>query len=115
MHEAIALQWGKPMLKERHTNEEFAHISTLASEVEEFRILHWAFPRTKQILYPRECSDVVTGQHLHFTQTPMFEKVSLDMGLVDGFDEEFKTLTKKDIKIACLDRLHWMYISLGTI
>jgi hypothetical protein len=45
----------------------------------------------------------------------MYEKVSLDMRLVGGFNEEFTTVSRNESKIACLDRLHWMYISLGTL
>jgi hypothetical protein len=50
----------------------------------------------------------------------MYEKTSQDTGLTDGFhvtirfDGEYKQLNRKEVKAACLERLHLMHIPLGT-
>ena len=120
MQEAFAIQRGKKELKERRTDEEFTNLGTPASEIQEFRSLRRAFPRTKQILFPNERPDVVSGQHLHFTQIPMYEKISQDTGLTEGFhvtirfDGEYKKLNQKEVKTACMERLRLMNMPLGT-
>ena len=99
MHETLATQRGKKELKEMCTNEDFQATGTPGSEVDEFHTLKRAFPRVKQTLYPTERPDVVPGQHLHFTQIPMYEKTSQDTGLTEGFhvtirfDGEYKKLS----------------------
>ena len=120
MHEALAILRGRNELKEKHTDEEFANIGTPTNEIEEFRSLRRAFPRTKQFLYPTERPDAVTGQHLHFTQIPMYEKTSQDTGLTEGFyvtirfDGDYKKLNRKEVKSACIERLRVMNMPLGT-
>ena len=50
----------------------------------------------------------------------MYEKVSHDTGLTEGFhvtilfDGEYKSLNRREVKSACLDRLRLMHIPLGT-
>lgn len=119
MHEALSLQLGKKLLVDKHTDAEFTDMGTPASEVHEFQSLRRAFPRTKQSLFPNERPDAVPGQHLHFTQIPMYEKISHNTGLTDGFhvtihfDGEYKTLNRREVKIACLERLRLMNMPLG--
>jgi hypothetical protein len=109
MEETLAILRGKKELKESRTDEEFAHIGTPTNEIHEFRSLRRAFLRTKQFLYPNERPDAVIGQHLHFTQIPMYEKTSQDTGLTEGFhitirfDGEYKKLNRKEVKTAYLD------------
>ena len=120
MHEASSMQLGKNVLVEKRTDAEFTSVGTPISEVREFRSLRRAFPRTAQFLYPNERPDVVPGQHLHFTQIPMYETISNDTGLTDGFhvtirfDGEYKQLNRKEVKSACMERLRLMDIPLGT-
>ena len=120
MEEELAIQLGTQVLVDRRTDEEFTNMGTPVSEVREFRSLRRAFPRTKQTLFPTERPDAVPGQHLHFTQIPMYEKTSSDTGLTDGFhvtirfDGEYKQLNRKEVKSACMARLHLMHIPLGT-
>lgn len=51
---------------------------------------------------------------------PMYEMISLDTGLTEGFhvtirfDGEYKRLSRKEVKTACMERLHHMNIPLGT-
>jgi hypothetical protein len=121
MHEASSLQLGKKVLVERRTDAEFTTMGTPVNEVREFRTLRSAFPRTKQCLYPHERPDAVPGQHLHFTQVPMYETISPDTGLTDGFhvtirfDGDYKQLNRKEVKSACMERLRLMNIPLGTV
>ena len=102
------------------TDEEFIAIGTPPSEVHEFRTLRHAFPRTRQFLYPTKRPDAVPGQHLHLTQLPRYEKISHDTGLTEGFhvtirfDGEYKQLSRREVKIACLERLKLMHIHLGS-
>ena len=120
LHEVLAIQRGKKELTEKRTNEEYANISTPTTEIQEFRSLRRAFPKIKQSLYPSERPDAVPGQHLHFTQIPMYEKTAQDTGLTEGFhvtirfDGEYKMLTRKEVKAACMERLRTMGISLGS-
>ena len=120
MHESLSIQKGKKVLKEVRTDEEFKVIGTPPTEIHEFRMLRQAFPRTRQLLYPSERPDAVPGQHLHFTQVLMYEKISHDTGLTEGFhitirfDGEYKSLNRREVKSACLDRLRIMHIPLGT-
>ena len=98
----------------------FHAAGTPLSEIQEFRTIRRAFPRTKQTLYPAERPDAVPGQHLHFTQVPMYEKISQDTGLTEGFhvtirfDGEYKKLSRQEVKNACLERLRRMNIPLGS-
>ena len=118
MHETLLIQRGKSILKEARTDEDFLAVGTPPSEVQDFRSLRRVFPRTSQILYPSERPDTVLGQHLHFTQLPRYEKIFHDTGLTDGFhitirfDGEYKKLSRKDVKIACIERLRIMNIPL---
>ena len=120
MHEALLIQRGKSILKELRTDEEFLALGTPPSEIQEFRSLRHAFPRTRQTLYPSERPDAVPGQHLHLTQIPRYENISHDSGLTEGFhitirfDSAYKQLSRKEVKIACMDRLKLMNIPLGT-
>ena len=120
MQEALSLQSGKHELKEKRTDGDFKAIGTPNTEIHEFRTLRRAFPRTKQLLYPSERPDAVPGQHLHFTQIPMYEKVSQDTGLAEGFhvtirfDGEYKKLSRQEVKTACMERLRLMSIPLGS-
>ena len=120
MQEALLTQRGKSALKESRTDEEFLAIGTPLTEIQEFRSLRHAFPRTKQVLYPSERPDAVMGQHLHLTQIPRYEKISHDTGLTEGFhvtirfDGEFKKLSRKEVKVACMERLKLMKVPLGT-
>ena len=90
------------------------------TEVHEFRTLRRAFPRTKQVLYSSERPDAIPGQHLHFTQVPMYEKTSKDTGLTEGFhvtirfDGEYKMLSRLEVKTACMARLRLMNIPLSS-
>jgi hypothetical protein len=119
MHEALLIQGGKNILKESRTDEEFLAIGTPPTEIHEFRSLRHAFPRTRQLLYPSERPDAVPGQHLHLTQLPRYEKISHDTGLIEGFhvtirfDGEYKQLNRREVKLACIERLKLMYIPLG--
>ena len=120
MHEMLATQRGKKELREKRTDEEFATANTPTSEIQEFRSLRRAFPRVKHSLYPIERPDAVPGQHLHFTQIPMYEKTSQDTGLTKGFhvtirfDGEYKMLNRREVKAACMEWLRIMNIPLGT-
>ena len=120
VHELLSMQRGKKIMKEVRTDEEFKVTGTPITEVHEFRTLRRAFPRTKQFLYPSERPDAVLGQHLYFTQIPMYEKVSQETGLTEGFhitvrfDGEYKQLSHRDVKVACLEMLKLMNIPLGS-
>ena len=120
MHEALSTHRGKKELMEKRTDEEFATTGTPTTEIHEFRTIRRAFPRTKQVLYPSERPDAVPGQHLHFTQIPMYEKTTQETGLTDGFhvtirfDGEYKKLNRKEVKTACMERLRTMHMPLGT-
>ena len=120
MQEALLIQKGKKELTETRTDEEFSVIGTPMNEVQEFRSLRRAFPRTRQVLYPTERPDAVPGQHLHFTQVPMYEKISHDTGLTDGFhvtirfDGAYKKLSRHEVKTTCLERLRHMGMPLGS-
>ena len=120
MQEAFALQRGKSELKERRTDEEFHAAGIPNSEIQEFRSIRRAFPRTKQTLYPAERPDAVPGQHLHFTQVPMYEKISQNTGLTEGFhvtirfDGDYKKLSRQEVKTASMERLRHMQIPLGS-
>ena len=119
MHKALSIQQGKKELSEKRMDAEFNAIGTPTSEIQEFRSIRRAFPRTKQVLYPSERPDAVPGQHLHFTQIPMYERTSQDTGLTEGFhvtirfDGNFKSLNRREVKTACLERLRLMNILLG--
>jgi hypothetical protein len=120
MHEALLIQRGKSILTESRTDEDFLTIGTPPSEIEEFRSLRHAFPRTRQTLYPSERPDVVPGQHLHLTQIPRYETISHDTGLTEGFhitirfDGAYKQLSRREVKIACIEKLKTMHVPLGT-
>ena len=120
MHKALAVQRGKRELKESRTEEEFTALDTPVTEIQEFRSLRQTFSRTKQVLYPSERPDVVPGQHLHFTQIPMHKKTFQDTGLTEGFhvtirfDGKYKKLSHKEVKTACMERLRFMCMPLGT-
>ena len=118
--EALLIQKGKKELTENRTNEEFQTLGTPANEIHEFRTIRRAFPKTQQTLYSTERPDAVPGQHLHFTQIPMYGKVSLDTGLTDGFqvtvrfDGAYNQLGRKEVKAACIERLCHMCMPLGS-
>ena len=120
MQEAILLQKNKKELKEKRTDEEFAATGTPMNEIQTIRSVRRAFPRTTQSLYPTERPDAVPGQHLQFTQVPMYEKMSQVTGLTKGFhvtirfDGDYKTLSRQEVKIACLARLKHMNIPLDS-
>ena len=120
MKESLAIQKGRKELIETRTDEEFITLGTPVKEVHEFRTIRRAFPRTKQVLYTSERPDAVPGQHLYFTQVPMYEKIIHDTGLTDGFhvtirfDGEYKQFSRWEVKAACLERLRFMNIPLGT-
>lgn len=120
MEESLAIQRGRKELIETRTNEEFTTLGTSVKEIHEFRTIRRAFPRTQQVLYPSERPDAVPGQHLYFTQVPMYEKIVHDTGLTDGFhvtlrfDGAYKQLSRWEVKAACVDRLRSMNIPLGT-
>ena len=120
MQEALLTQLGKHALKESRTDEEFLSMGTPPTEIHEFRSLRHVFPRTKQVLYPSERPVAVPGQHLHLTQLPRYEKISHDTGLTKGFhvtirfDGDFKSLSRKEVKIACIEMLKSMKMPLGT-
>ena len=120
IQDALLIQRDKSILKETRTDEEFSAIGTPPTKIHEFRTLRHAFPWTKQILYPTERPDAVPGQHLHLTQLPRYEKVFHDTGLTEGFhvtlrfDGEYKQLSRKDVKITCIDRFKIMKVPLGT-
>lgn len=120
MHEALLLQRGKNVLKETRTDEELHAKCTPPTEIQEFWSLRYAFPRTRQILYPTERPNAVPGQHLHLTQLPRYENISHDTGLTDGFhitisfDGAYKLLSRREVKLACIERLKNMKIPLGT-
>lgn len=50
----------------------------------------------------------------------MYEKVSLETGLTEGFhvtvrfDGEYKQLSRREVKVACLERLKLMNMPLGS-
>jgi hypothetical protein len=119
IHEAVAIQNGKEVIREHHTNDDFARAGTPPSEVIEFMTLRRAFPRVPQMLYPNERPDAVPGNHLHFTQLPRLEKVDPTMGLSKGFqvtirfDYGFKGIARQDARGAHLERLRQMDIPLG--
>lgn len=70
------------------------------------------------MLYPSERSDVVPGQHIHFTQIPKYGNISQATGLTEGFhvtirfDGEYKTLNNREVQTACLERLKIMNMPL---
>jgi hypothetical protein len=119
IHEAVATQRGKEVIREYRTNEDFARTGTPPSEAIEFMTLRRAFPRVPQMLYPNERPDAVPGNHFHFTQLPRLEKVDPTTGLSEGFqvtirfDHGFKDIARQDARGACLERLHQMDIPLG--
>ena len=120
MYEALAIQWGKKELVEKRTDEDFKAIGTPITEIQEFCSLRQTFPRIKQLLFPSERPDAVPGQHLRFTQVPMYEKTSKVTGLTDGFhvtirfDGEYKKLSRQEVKNECMARLRYMNILLGS-
>ena len=117
--EAFFIQKDRKELMENRTDEEFRTLGTSANEIHEFRTIRRTFPKTQQLLYPTERPDTVPSQHLHFTQIPMYEKVSLNTGLTDGFhvtvrfDGAYKMLGRREVKAACMERLSLMCIPLG--
>jgi hypothetical protein len=119
IQEAFLTQRGKNELKEIRTNEEFLAIGTPTTEIHEFRSIRHAFPMTTQMLYPTKRPDAVPGQHLHFTQIPKYESISQATGLTEGFhvtirfDGEYNLLNRREVKIACLERLKVMNMPLG--
>lgn len=119
MQEALATQRGKRVLKEKHTDKEFIATGTLASEMQRFLLIWRAFPRTKQILFPTKQWVTMYGQHMRFTQIPMYKKVFQDTSLTGDlhitihFDGEYKNLSHKEVKITCMERFQTMNISLS--
>ena len=120
IHEAIATQGGKEIIREHRTPEEFTRIGTPTKEVIEFMTLRRAFPHVPQICYPHERPDAVPGHHLHFTQLPSLEKVDPTTGLSEGFhvtvryDFGYKGMSRQDARRGCMERLRQMEIPLGT-
>ena len=120
IHKAIASHRGQGIIREHRTDEDFAKLGTPAREIIEFKTLRRAFPRVPQILYSNERPDAVPGNHLHFTQIPRLERVDSTTGLSDGFhitirfDFGFKTLSRQDVRSACIERLCHMDIPLGS-
>lgn len=57
IHEAVALQNGKEIIREHHTNEGSARIGTPSRETIDFKTPWRAFPRMPQMLYPNERLD----------------------------------------------------------
>ena len=120
IHEAIAIQKGTEIIHKHRTHEEFVTIGTPPKEVIDFKTLRRAFPRVPQLCYPNERPDAVLGNHLHFTQIPRLERVDPTTGLSEGFhvtirfDFSFKSMSRQDVRGACLDRLRQMNISLGS-
>ena len=120
IHEAIAIQRGKEIIREHRTTEEFTRLGTPTKEVIEFMTLRRAFPHVPQSCYPHERPDAVPGNHLHFTQLPRLEKVDPSTGLSAGFhitiryDFGFKNMSRQDARRGCMERLRQMDIPLGT-
>ena len=56
IHEAIAIQWGKEIIHEHQTTEEFTRLGTPTKEIIEFKTLRRAFPHVPQVYYPHEHS-----------------------------------------------------------
>ena len=118
MLEALLIQKNKRELTESRTNEEFKTLGTPANEIHEFRTIRQTFPRTQQTLYPTERPDAIPGQHLYFTQIPIYGKVSLDTGLTEGFhvtvrfDGAYNQLSKREVKATCMERLRHMCMPL---
>lgn len=87
---------------ENHANKEFDTLDTPASDIDDFLSLRQVFPRTKQTL-PLRGLDAILDQHIHFTQFSVYEKVSLDSGLTEGyhitirFEERFKSLSRSEV------------------
>jgi hypothetical protein len=119
IHEAVATQRGTEIIREHRTTDNFARIGTPPNEVIEFMTLRRAFPRVPQLLYPNERPDAVPGNHLHFIQLPRLEKVDPTTGLSEGFqvtilfDHGFKSISRRDARGACLERLRQMDIPIG--
>ena len=120
IHEAIAIQRGKDIIREHRTPEEFTRIGTPTKEVIEFMTLRIAFPHVPQTCYPHERPDAVPGNHLHFTQLPRLEKVDSTTGLSEGFhvtirfDFGYKGMSRQDARRGSMERLRQMEIPLGT-
>jgi hypothetical protein len=70
IHEALAIQQGKPIFKETRSNEEFVNMGKPLTEIEESQTLHRAIMRVHQCLYPHERPDAIPGHRLNFTQLP---------------------------------------------
>lgn len=107
-------------MKEKRTDEDVIVTGTPANEVQESQSLRHAFPRTKQTLYPSARPDAIPRHHLHFTQIPMYDKISQDAGLIDNFHitirfgSEYKKLNQREVKAACMERLRITNIPLGS-
>ena len=112
IHEAMTIQQGKSILKETWLDEGFFNMGTLLTKIEEFRILHQAFPRVYQCLYPHEWLDAVPRHHVQFTQLPRHETVKQNIVLSKGFhiticfDIGFTSMSKGNAHSACLDCLY---------
>jgi hypothetical protein len=107
-------------LKESRTDEKFLAMGTPPTEVHEFRSLQYAFPMTRQLLYPSERPDAVPGQHLHLTQLSRYEKISHNTGHTEGFhvtiwfDGAYKHLSRREVKLVCIEKFKLMHIPLGS-
>ena len=120
MHEALATQRGMKELKEKQTDEDFITTGNPVSGIQDFRTLRRAFLCTKQIVFPTKRPDAVPGQHLHYTQIPMYEKIFQYTGLTEGFhvtirfDGEYKKLNRREVKTTCMEIMKFMNIPLDT-
>lgn len=109
MYEVNAVERGRPLLKEKCTNYEFECLGMPPNEVTELCTLRHAFPRVAQKLYPNE----------HLDANSATREGQPGDGLVRGLSNHhpiemgFKTMSKSDVKNACLIHLQKMEILLG--
>lgn len=110
IHEAIATQSGKKIMRERRTNEDFAKIRTPSKEVTDIKTLRKAFSQVPQMLYPSERPNAVRGHHPHFIQLLMQQKVDSATGypkdfvLLSALSTASKALVDKNKTKKCLSK-----------
>lgn len=85
IHEAIATQSGKKIMRKRRTDEDFAKIRSPSKEVTYIKTLRKTFSQVPQMLYPSERPNAVPGHHPHFIQLPMQQKVDSATGYPKDF------------------------------
>lgn len=104
IHEAVASQKNKDIIREHRSNEDSARIGTPSREIIDFKTLRRAFPQVPQMFYPSERPDAVPGNHLHFTQVLRQEKVDPTTRLSKGSTSPSASITTSK---TIVDKRQW--------